>query len=716
MPKPNKEDCTAWRANPLVNPMSGRAIKPSGRVYKELEEDCRKWKAGKEKRKNTQPPERAKSQTGPVMSLETCNSWRLNPLVNPLSGRKITREGPTYKALEKQCQQYQSNTMSAQSSSTKQSAQSSAQSATSVKSAKSAKSAKQAKWQNLPPMVVYNIHKQAILAAVSARSISDFYEALDQVNQVHGAGAMKLIYDMMTPHEAKRFDGFMVFYRARYNTWFSVGPEDLIKNSPSHYKKPPVQLIKAYKWFEEKYGHGAFGASASELFTPKEIAWMNRWTAHWLLWYLENALEDLLYYYYRYLMRPEVKTLTLRSNSSRTVEFRGYTVKVEAVGPPQPAFTKAVRDFVEYIPEYFEEINDNFPGEIQVTESDTNAVQSLQVRVRNDREFYNRKGSVLRCLCELGVIRGEDVFGAVLSLDPPARQSDVKEAQEAYNKHADDARWLMKLVDDTGGIRQWRTNAPPSPLHIARNDTPPPQRDLAEYIDEIITTRSANMALYTLQQLDKQYGRDGLRMMLDRLTAKQAKDMVYAASYCIKSFCVLYIDSLVKTMGKYFNSSSNNPAVSLHREGEVFIKLEYSREYVTLEVRLSPRAGVLPQRAQSFHKGLHGFLNQTKTNLKYDGVTKATKETAKRLITGAVLECTVDLVGRVFGELGGVGVINIDDIFGATLTVLAANRKTTKNLIGLPDEKEKVQVFLTLLDALKQAHPNVEFPAVWGAS
>lgn len=37
------------------------------------------------------------------MALATCEKWLLNPLINPVSNRKIKLNGPTYKKLEKQC-------------------------------------------------------------------------------------------------------------------------------------------------------------------------------------------------------------------------------------------------------------------------------------------------------------------------------------------------------------------------------------------------------------------------------------------------------------------------------------------------------------------------------------------------------------------------------------------------------------------------------------
>lgn len=73
-----KKDCDAWRATPLVNPRTGRRIKKNGPTYKVFVKEC---------------------------DLDDCEKWRMNHLVNPTTGRRIKENGPTYKALIKDCEQ-----------------------------------------------------------------------------------------------------------------------------------------------------------------------------------------------------------------------------------------------------------------------------------------------------------------------------------------------------------------------------------------------------------------------------------------------------------------------------------------------------------------------------------------------------------------------------------------------------------------------------------
>lgn len=93
--------CDEWRRNPLVNPDTGRKIVRNGPVYKKLKKKC------------TGP---AGGPTGPVpkefewlieaMREEAeCNEWKKDPLVNPVTRRRIGRNGPVYKKLKERCGQ-----------------------------------------------------------------------------------------------------------------------------------------------------------------------------------------------------------------------------------------------------------------------------------------------------------------------------------------------------------------------------------------------------------------------------------------------------------------------------------------------------------------------------------------------------------------------------------------------------------------------------------
>jgi hypothetical protein len=86
--------CRKWRANSLKNPRTGRAIKKDGPVYKALEKEC---KSPKQKT----PSKKVSSKR----SISPCDKWRADPLRNPRTGRVITNTGPVYKALEKECKE-----------------------------------------------------------------------------------------------------------------------------------------------------------------------------------------------------------------------------------------------------------------------------------------------------------------------------------------------------------------------------------------------------------------------------------------------------------------------------------------------------------------------------------------------------------------------------------------------------------------------------------
>ena len=83
--------CDEWQANRNINPRTKRKIKSSGKVYKDLAEEC-----SSEKIQNHLPSN--KKRFSPK-----CIRWRGNPHVNPLSGNTIKVGGPTYRKLEKEC-------------------------------------------------------------------------------------------------------------------------------------------------------------------------------------------------------------------------------------------------------------------------------------------------------------------------------------------------------------------------------------------------------------------------------------------------------------------------------------------------------------------------------------------------------------------------------------------------------------------------------------
>lgn len=93
--------CAQWRANPTVNPLTGRAIKVDGPTYKKLQKDCIGVRS-------PSPRSPVKRPVGPLSPRSKCEQWRANPTINPVSRRKIKRNGPVYKALKKECESVRS--------------------------------------------------------------------------------------------------------------------------------------------------------------------------------------------------------------------------------------------------------------------------------------------------------------------------------------------------------------------------------------------------------------------------------------------------------------------------------------------------------------------------------------------------------------------------------------------------------------------------------
>ena len=77
----NKDLCKQWKKNKNINPLTGRAIKKNGPTYKKIEKMCKKYMSRKEK----------------------CRKWKRHKSKNPTTGRKIKKQGPTYKKYEKEC-------------------------------------------------------------------------------------------------------------------------------------------------------------------------------------------------------------------------------------------------------------------------------------------------------------------------------------------------------------------------------------------------------------------------------------------------------------------------------------------------------------------------------------------------------------------------------------------------------------------------------------
>ena len=138
-----KELCQQWAKNPLKNPKTNRKIKHNGPTYKKLKKQCnllkltdifnkpnpRKPKVVKKyvkpERPNPRKPKVIKKYIKPVITEKmklpagyiqrikkreekikkdkNCKAWKLNPVKNPKTNRKIKLNGPTYKKFQKMC-------------------------------------------------------------------------------------------------------------------------------------------------------------------------------------------------------------------------------------------------------------------------------------------------------------------------------------------------------------------------------------------------------------------------------------------------------------------------------------------------------------------------------------------------------------------------------------------------------------------------------------
>jgi serine/threonine protein kinase len=87
--------CDQWKLNKSINPRTNRKIKPTGKVYKDLEAEC----------SNKSPKRRrAGGLTGNFDPYSPkCLKWHTNPSVNPTTDRKIKIGGPTYQKLKEEC-------------------------------------------------------------------------------------------------------------------------------------------------------------------------------------------------------------------------------------------------------------------------------------------------------------------------------------------------------------------------------------------------------------------------------------------------------------------------------------------------------------------------------------------------------------------------------------------------------------------------------------
>nr|QBK87135.1 MAG: 2-cysteine adaptor domain protein [Marseillevirus LCMAC201] len=87
----DKRLCNKWLQEPLVNPATGHPIERNGPTFNAWKERCKN--AGLQYR-----PIATKT-----MSWRKCQEWKCRSNINPDTGRKITKDGPTYKWIKMQC-------------------------------------------------------------------------------------------------------------------------------------------------------------------------------------------------------------------------------------------------------------------------------------------------------------------------------------------------------------------------------------------------------------------------------------------------------------------------------------------------------------------------------------------------------------------------------------------------------------------------------------
>jgi len=87
----NKDNCSEWRKNPLINPISNRPIKKDGPIYKLFKKNC-------DDNKKTSP-----NKDDNIYNKDNCNEWQKNSLINPISNRPIKKNGAIYKLFKNNC-------------------------------------------------------------------------------------------------------------------------------------------------------------------------------------------------------------------------------------------------------------------------------------------------------------------------------------------------------------------------------------------------------------------------------------------------------------------------------------------------------------------------------------------------------------------------------------------------------------------------------------
>jgi len=98
---PTKEECERWKLNKMINPISGYKItNKSGKVYKKLKKACEDVKTPPHSPPKI-PTEISYKNT--FINRDICFKWLKNPLINPFTNMTIQEGKGVYKSLKNAC-------------------------------------------------------------------------------------------------------------------------------------------------------------------------------------------------------------------------------------------------------------------------------------------------------------------------------------------------------------------------------------------------------------------------------------------------------------------------------------------------------------------------------------------------------------------------------------------------------------------------------------
>ncbi len=95
-----KRLCEEWLNEPLVNPKTGHSIERNGPTFLMFKEQC------------TELGLKSVPIATKTITWRKCQEWKRYPTINPDTGRKISKNGPTYKWIEKQCKSIEEKELS----------------------------------------------------------------------------------------------------------------------------------------------------------------------------------------------------------------------------------------------------------------------------------------------------------------------------------------------------------------------------------------------------------------------------------------------------------------------------------------------------------------------------------------------------------------------------------------------------------------------------